>query len=111
MRLCASHRPPARSIFRQFTHLAAAGRGFGQVAAAVAATRGDFADSCGSVGPDGKGEDTDGDKEIERQPKGNTAETLGRRDSHGKSFNREQLKTDSAHLPMNSVTGVPVVLD
>ncbi len=109
MRLLASHGPPARSISRQFTHLAAADRGFRQVAAAVAATRGNIADSCGGVGPDGEGQETDGEEEIERQPEGDAAETFERRSSHGKSFKLEQQKTDSTHLPKIFVTRVLVL--
>ena len=101
MWLGTGHRSAAEGMSRQITHFGATGRGLGHPASTIAASRRYPVHLCGGVCPHGKGKQTDGDKEVERQPEGETAEAQKqkRRSSHGGSFNLEHEKTDSAGIP------------
>jgi hypothetical protein len=72
----ATDGPPLSSVFGEVAHLAAARGSLSVRAAAVASSDMRSGETGGFVCPGGKGEDADGETEIQECPDGDASETL-----------------------------------
>ena len=81
-RFLASHGPPARSVFRQFTHFCAAGGSFALCATAVAGSGGNAPQTRRRVSPGGEAQQTGEQQQIKEQPNGDAANAFEKRGLH-----------------------------
>ena len=91
-RLLASHGPPARSVFRQFTHFRAAGGSFALCATAVAGSGGNAPQTRRRVSPGGEAQQTGKQQQIKEQPNSDATNAFERRGLHRRVVSSRSMK-------------------